>query len=540
MQIAWLIFDSSTMNSAATFWSQSGLFVYTMVGNLLLYRLCWAMNIFAWSKYEINYISVLQLSNDKPNLLLVANQSATLLLWYFINLMVYCQANMPNSILNGSYLSYGCPFILIVVSVVYQIYESAFMFGNEHVSRGIFGWKTFQNMLFAPFAPLRFRDIYVADTLTSFNRVIADSLYASCWIVSGSFATPYNTSIHSAERVKSTSTSFGTEFLQCTNPQMTSVVSIFQLLPLVTRALQCTRGIYDNLLADPNKRNLCSFFSLAENPQLFNAWKYLLSIIVVLIGLFQASNKSLYYLAICTATLYKWWWDVVMDWGLCASDNLPDTPGEMLDFHSYMHPRKLFLRASLMYPSIAAYYFSIVVDLVLRFFWVLSLLPPGSLGGFSLVGYQLSFFLGAVEIFRRAMWGILRVEYEHLKLLKQHAPGFLNNRVLHHQEAIAKFGYNYSRDSLLFRQSFSDLHAEEIQQNIDQYKRQSMLHNVLQESPQTNTNNIIQQLRSSSKDRSPLTSPRTTRSESNDSAKNIKALFSASTKNSYVLYDAFE
>jgi hypothetical protein len=118
-----------------------------------------------------------------------------------------------------------------------------------------------------------------------------------------------------------------------------------------------------------------------------------------------------------------------MDWGLC--ERLPRSFWELIDIGSY-YEKRMFLREKLMYPSVLAYYFAIVIDLVLRFLWVLSLLPPSTLEGF--LGHQLSFFLGSVEIFRRSMWGIIRVEYEHLKLLNQRAPGFLGNEVLHKEK----------------------------------------------------------------------------------------------------------
>ncbi len=421
-----------------------------MIGNLLLYRLCWAGNIYVWSKYEINYIAVLQLSNSKPNLLLVANQSATLLLWYFINLMIYCRANMHDSILHtwwNGYLTYGCPFILLIVACIYQIYESIFLFGNEHISRGCFGFKVFRNMLLAPFSELRFRDVYVADVLTSFNRVIADTLYASCWILSGSFATPYYN--EDPNEGLATSSHFGTPFLTCAyNPNMIYVVSCVQLWPLFTRTLQCLRAVRDS--------------GYQFYPQGYNTIKYLLSILVVMIGLFAPTNKGLYYFSIVIATAYKWWWDVVMDWGLCEISLLPQSIDDVKTligwnwlvrytshigiFSSTPPPTTtstppiaqqrgwLFLREQIMLPNIGLYYFAICIDLILRFLWVLSLLPPATLNDLGILGHQLSFFLGSVEIARRSMWGIIRVEYEHLKMLKQRAPGFLGNDILHKRE----------------------------------------------------------------------------------------------------------
>jgi hypothetical protein len=120
-----------------------------------------------------------------------------------------------------------------------------------------------------------------------------------------------------------------------------------------------------------------------------------------------------------------------MDWGLC--ERLPTSLWELLDLSQY-HRKKMFLREKLMLPSITFYYVCIVIDLILRFFWVLSLVPATTLGVLDLVGPQLSFFLGAVEIIRRSMWGIVRVEWEHIKLFNQQTPGFLKNEVLRIKE----------------------------------------------------------------------------------------------------------
>ncbi len=40
-----------------------------------------------------------------------------------------------------------------------------------------------------------------------------------------------------------------------------------------------------------------------------------------------------------------------------------------------------------------------------------------------LAGNKLSFFLASVEILRRSMWGLLRVEYEHIKFINKKTPG---------------------------------------------------------------------------------------------------------------------
>jgi hypothetical protein len=71
-----------------------------------------------------------------------------------------------------------------------------------------------------------------------------------------------------------------------------------------------------------------------------------------------------------------------------------------------------FLGPRLMYPKHAMYYSIICLDLVLRFAWVLTLLPPKSGAKFALPAY-LTLVSMMLEIFRRTIWGFLRLENEH-------------------------------------------------------------------------------------------------------------------------------
>ncbi len=136
-------------------------------------------------------------------------------------------------------------------------------------------------------------------------------------------------------------------------------------------------------------------------------------------GLFQSNADSFYYFLIVLTTLYKWWWDVVVDWGLFSS---LWNHGHFFDpvDESQLRPMP-FLRPVLFFGDWRIYYFCIVADLVLRFLWVISLAPPTFTSGFVLPALQI--FLGSLEIIRRAGWGILRVEHEHVKLLHNNVLG---------------------------------------------------------------------------------------------------------------------
>ena len=478
------------------FWAQPGLFVYTTIGNLLLYRLCWAFNILIWSKYDINYISILHLKNIKPNQLVVINETATLLVFYFITLLIffrvnvsYADANTTNTIaVEHPILSYGCPLLLLIVSILYLMYEFLYLFGN-HTSHGIFNMEVITHCFQAAFVSSTFRDTFAADVLTSFTRIIADSINASCWIISGSFL-----------QLDDTIQNFGTSSMQCTGYNMIYIVSIIQMIPLFIRTLQCIRGMIDD--------NYNSY------PLGYNSMKYMLSVLVVVLGLTVGNNTNnnsnniiIYYFFIVLSILYKWWWDVTMDWGMfdvmpkpldcksnhsisccnktgcCTIESMKDNGilprykqqtitekpsngiiiNNLITYFQLLKniiklilKSKIFLRSSLMFPSISLYYLCIILDLILRFLWVLSLLPSTTLPK-EFVGYQLSFFLGSMEILRRCMWATLRVEYEHLKMLKKKTPGFLNNRIMRKEEDLLFISGNESVGERLSLRKHSNL-----------------------------------------------------------------------------------
>lgn len=82
-------------------------------------------------------------------------------------------------------------------------------------------------------------------------------------------------------------------------------------------------------------------------------------------------------------------------------------------------PEYGFLGPRLMFPKKSQYYSVICADLVLRFMWVLTLIPPQSGAKFELPAY-LSAISMTVELFRRTIWSFFRLEHEH----RQNTQGF--------------------------------------------------------------------------------------------------------------------
>jgi hypothetical protein len=105
-------------------------------------------------------------------------------------------------------------------------------------------------------------------------------------------------------------------------------------------------------------------------------------------------------------------------------------------------PSFAFLGPRLMYPKRIFYYLIIAIDLVLRFAWVLTLVPPNSGAAFAIPAYLTAVSM-MLELFRRSLWGFLRLENEH----RSNASGFRRvNFVPLHFSTGHKHGYSQEKE----------------------------------------------------------------------------------------------
>jgi len=188
-------------------------------------------------------------------------------------------------------------------------------------------------------------------------------------------------------------------------------------IPFVVRARQCLI-MYNacRVKSDPKRFD-----------HLWNALKYSTSIFPLLLSAYQKTidpkkAKGLeVYLIILLAinALYALYWDIVMDWGMMQKPRqavatvscIGGQSGAVLDRskrtcgHAFMRPRLRF--GVVMSACIVA------ADSVLRFSWTLRFYTK-------LFPSQDSFVLCTqfLEVFRRAIWNLLRVEWENLKQIK--------------------------------------------------------------------------------------------------------------------------
>lgn len=131
---------------------------------------------------------------------------------------------------------------------------------------------------------------------------------------------------------------------------------------------------------------------------MFNTIKYCFSLGSAVLAYVYKQNSTLLpaWLAVSIiSTLYAYAWDLRMDWGLL------ETSG-----------KNFLLRKYITFEPKRNYYIVMITNLIMRLAWTITLSPSivSIFGDPNLV----TFATGSVEIIRRGIWNLLRVEKEHL------------------------------------------------------------------------------------------------------------------------------
>eukprot|EP00546_Thalassionema_frauenfeldii_P015736 CAMPEP_0178913190 /NCGR_PEP_ID=MMETSP0786-20121207/10702_1 /TAXON_ID=186022 /ORGANISM="Thalassionema frauenfeldii, Strain CCMP 1798" /LENGTH=815 /DNA_ID=CAMNT_0020585899 /DNA_START=80 /DNA_END=2527 /DNA_ORIENTATION=+ len=344
--------------------------VFRACGGLLLLHWFWGISVYVWTRYRINYIFLFDLNpRTVSSPVSIFNQAVDQTLVFLVIMLLYYKAGtdaIPKVIQ---------PQMLPTILVFYTLFSLIFPLRTR-----VPMWAAIFEVISSPMTSPNFFTVYIADVFTSMVKVFQDIAWTACFMFSGDFLKG------------ETHKHFGRHYWAKSLWYKNILIPLICLFPLWVRFCQCLRKY-----TDTGKRV----------PNLPNAAKYAMSQTVTLFGTFyplylmhdnpyhQGINwfKNFWICLFVSSSLYSFYWDVFMDWGLGK-------------------PKYNFLARKLMFPRRLYYYAVMVADIVLRFMWVLTLVPPQSGVSFELPQYLTAVTM-SLELIRRTVWGFFRLENEH-------------------------------------------------------------------------------------------------------------------------------
>lgn len=279
-------------------------------------------------------------------------------------------------------------YFFVVFYSFYVVFHSGTTMGQQRVHSSI------KRILVGEInsATMRTNDIFFADTLTSYAKVLNDFM-VFIWLTLVSKDSLYNTYV---------------EAFVLSFPQLIRMKQCFREFQMTGQKLHLLNFAKYSALLGPISVNMLIKFTmlkLQDSPntstvdlQTLNNWWYVVSAI---------------------SSLYLFIWDIRMDWGLGLLEPLFGTRGKYVPLRS----GRLVFRHKLIY------YCVIVIDFVVRFIWVFKMFvivqTEIELGlrhrvgnflfgyNFLLLGYVM---LETLELIRRWLWCFLKWENDLLKL----------------------------------------------------------------------------------------------------------------------------
>jgi hypothetical protein len=270
--------------------------------------------------------------------------------------------------------------VIFMINVFYNCYRGGQ--GSEHLAVALLGlyllfficpfnvlfrsarWmviKTFFEAAIAPFGPVRFRNYMMASWVTSLCIPIKDLYLSICFISTDAWA------------LNTYPKCFLHDFWLCFLP----------MLPFTWRLFQIFNRIY--------------YKPSILKSQVWNFFRYGTSIILIIMTYFELNKGEhafIWIIMYLVCTEYTSFLDVYQDWGLLRKSE-----------HGW------WLRPNI-YFSKPFYYLVILFNFIFRFGWTLSLLPVQVFEKFFLSTEFLMLIMCIMEIIRRTLWSVLRIERE--------------------------------------------------------------------------------------------------------------------------------
>ncbi|KAF8095366.1 hypothetical protein N665_0335s0014 [Sinapis alba] len=347
-----------TKESENTVYMETAYPVLSMFGLLFLHLFLYGCNILMWRKARINYKFIFELGSKNElkfrDVFLICTASMSVIAGVmFVHLLLLAKgySSRQVQVIPGLLL---LVFFLILICPLNIFYKSS---RYRLIS-------VIRNIVFSPLYKVVMLDFFMADQLCSQVPMLRNLEYIACYYITGSYTTQ--------------------DYGYCMRVKYyRDLAYAVSFLPYYWRAMQCARRWFDE----------------GETSHLVNLGKYVSAMLAAGTKVAYEKERSIGWLCLVVAmssiaTVYQLYWDFVKDWGLLQ--------------HNSSNP---WLRNQLMLPQKSIYYFSMVLNLVLRLAWLQTVLHSN----FEHVDYRVTgLFLAALEVIRRGHWNFYRLENEHL------------------------------------------------------------------------------------------------------------------------------
>jgi len=373
----WMLWDciiQGLKHGGPNFEEMPGFPAFCALGGLLFIHWSWAIQVGIWTRYKINYIYLFELDpRHIRSHLKIVNDCCQDTIMFIVLVLLYYKSELRHLPVPRVPSHEFRPGVFLILGFTIAAYRLVTPW-NER--KGL--WEAIFNIIRAPMRPVSFFDTYVGDVMTSMVKVFVDLAYAAGFIASG------DALLVAGKRPTST--------WQASHTYRSVILPLVVFLPLFWRFLQCLARFRSTDQRWPHLGN-ASKYGAAMLVTVFGALHPLYTTLAATLG-YQMFWYSLFIFSSCLS----FWWDVVMDWGL----------GKL---------KYGLLNDRMMFPRKWYYYSAMVLDFLLRFLWVYTLVPPDRDMDVAMASFihWLAPVSLLLEMVRRTVWGFFRLENEHLR-----------------------------------------------------------------------------------------------------------------------------
>lgn len=353
--------------------------MYSNIFTIALWAVCWSLLLIVWTGMGCDYSKILGIrAHSKHDCVRFGGKLIIMVClgrWIF-NHTQHCRRPFHHLVEIAAYQ----PLVLCIFICAYIMYRSGCA-----LPRLIFA------TVVSPFAAAGVTALhaYVGDVFTSLVKPLQGVVYIACFYGTGELTLPAKDGRLCEDYVYHSASPF-------------SVGNLILLFPNVLRIAQNLRQYRD---------------TGHKHPCLTNTFKYVLSLAITAYGLFHRSRKLeiteahglmqfwIYVAALVLSSLYSFAWDITMDWNLFTSS---------ASFLCIPY-KNVQMRKRRLLEGLRPYIVASAADFVLRFFYVYNFVPNGSFSFRQEFIDTCAFFAPQLEILRRAMWSVFKMEAMQLK-----------------------------------------------------------------------------------------------------------------------------